>query len=204
MLRLLKGYGQGGQGIGDGVHSQDLACIERCAEAQHACANNQAEFTQVAAKQQTKRAAYIAPETASLDEGLHQGREIVVGNHHVGRLTCDLGSSHCYTDICEAQGWCIVDPISRHRHSMSTQTQAFDNTQLVHRSSPGDHCCMFQMFSELVIAQFSHLGSGEHFACAIEQAYLLSDRTSSSGVVARNHHNAYSCILAAVYRDLCC
>ena len=66
-------------------------------------------------------------------DGRLDGREVVVGQHHVRCLFRHLGAAHAhgYADVGLLERGCIIDAVAGHRHHMAFGLQRLHQTQLL-------------------------------------------------------------------------
>ena len=98
--------------------------------------------------------------------GGHDGGEVVVEQHDVGRLSGHIGAlqAHGKTHIRRPQGWSIVDPIPRDGHHLAKGAIGLNQAQLLLRSHPGKHQpgAVFQQLPQLHIADQIEVGTLNH------------------------------------------
>ena len=132
---------------------------------------------------------------ALLDRG-PQRAEVVVGEHHVGRL---LGrgaaaAPHRHADVRLPQGGSVVDAVARHRDHLALRLQRADEAELVLGRHAGVDVGVPHPVAERVVVGRLELGSGDGSSpCEPERP---SDRQRGARMVARDHHHADACLLA--------
>lgn len=109
----------------------------------HASADDAEEHGQnlphVGGQQIAEELADIVEDGAPFAHRLDDGREIVVGQYHLGCLLGDLraGDPHGDTDVCCLQRRSVVDAVASHRHHIPVGLQRIDDPQLVHGRHAG-------------------------------------------------------------------
>jgi hypothetical protein len=158
---LLQGDGKGGQDVSDQVHREDLARGQWGGQAEKAHPDLEAELAEIASQQEAEGTAEVAPEAAPLNKGLHESREVVVGEYHVGRVAGNLrpAAAHRDTDIGKAERRPVVDAIPRHGDGVTKALQALNNSQLIQWRGPGDDRHVLQAPVELGVVEPSNFNS---------------------------------------------
>ncbi len=97
------------------------------------------------------------PPSTAVDDG----REVVVGEDHVGRFLGHLGTgdAHRDTDVGPLQGGGVVDAVTGHGDDVALLLQVLDQAHLVLRRDARDHADAVDLLVELGIAQGRELGA---------------------------------------------
>ena len=128
--------------------------------------------------------------------------EIVVGQHHVGRLLGHVGSgdAHGNADIGTLQRRRIVDAVAGHRHDMVIGFHRLDDARLVLRRNAAAYLQALGALGQLGVAQRFDFAAGQHQAIRTQHADVARDRFRRILVVAGDHH----ALEASPVRDLQC
>ncbi len=127
-----------------------------------------------------------------LDGGLERG-EVVVGQHHVGRLFGDVGAGdpHGHSDIRLLQGRSVIHPIPGHGDHVAARLKGFHQTQLLFRRDPGEDVRVLGGLDQLGIGVAGQRLPGEDLGrltrSALGKADLSGDGRRGQGVIAGDH-----------------
>ena len=118
-------------------------------------------------------------------DGVHEGAEVVVGEHHPRRLLGHLAAAaHGDPDVGLLQGRGVVDRVTGHRHDQALLLHRAGQPQLVLGGDPAEDVQHRQPLLELVVAERLQLGAADRPGPEPE---LLTDRLGGDGVVAGDH-----------------
>ena len=127
----------------------------------------------------------VVQPAAQLDR-LHDRREVVVGEDHVGGLLRDLGArdAHGHADVGLLEGRRVVHAVARHGDDVALLAQHVHEVDLVLGGDAGDDADVVDLRERLVVAHGAELGARDR---AAPDAELLRDRLCGDGVVAGDH-----------------
>ena len=125
---------KGGKGIGEQIDGQQLHDGQRerdgsAGECEH---HERHDLRDCVGEDVENEFADVVVDAAPFFDGVDDGGEVVVGQHHRGSLSCDLGagSAHGDTDVGGPQRGSIVDPVAGHRHDLTQTAQGVGDAQL--------------------------------------------------------------------------
>ena len=122
---------------------------------------------------------------------MHQGGQVVVGQHHARSLAADLGAgqAHGHADVGGAQGRCVVDAVAGHRHHRAAGLQGLHQAQLLCRRHPGVDADAGAGGGQRGIVQRADLRAGQGGRAGRHQAQVGGDAQGRGRVVAGDHHH---------------
>ena len=138
-------------------------------------------------------AQVVVDDPALLDRG-DDRREVVVAQHHVGRLLGDVraGDAHRDTDVGTLQGRRVVHAVPGHRHDLALRLQRPDDPQLVLGRHPGEHVLVQDERVQRLVGEAIELGAA-HRRLAVADTELASDRPCRQRVITGDHDRPDPC-----------
>ena len=116
---------------------------------------------------------------------VHQGAEVVVGEHQAGRLLGDLAAgAHRDADVGLLDGGGVVDGVARHGDHQALLLHELDEPELVLGGDAAEHVQVRQPLQQLLVGEGGQLGSADR---ARAEAQLPADRARGHRVVAGDH-----------------
>ena len=131
-------------------------------EAEKRCGEYREHLREVRAEQELNGLSDIVIYPAPLLDGVDNGREVVVREHHVCNILCDVraGYAHAYSDIRALYRRRVVDAVARHGGYLAFCAPGVDYSRLV----LGLHACVyiyiFDSVRELFVAHRGELRAG--------------------------------------------
>jgi hypothetical protein len=103
------------------------------------CQQDHAGFAAVGRQHEQQRFLDVVEDHAAFAHGARDGREIVVGQHQVGRFAGGIGplEAHRHADVGGFQRRRVVDPVASHCHQFALGLQRAYQAQLVLRAGTG-------------------------------------------------------------------
>ena len=129
-------------------------------------------------------------------------REVVVGEHDVGRLLGDVGAAdaHGDADVRVLQGRRIVDAVPGHRHDVAFLLPCPHDLELVHRRDAGVDRHFLDDGGERGLVHLGELLAGQHLVAFAENPDLLRYGHRGKLVVAGDHHRPDAYLPAYLHR----
>ena len=123
---------------------------------------------------------------ATLLHRANNGGEVIVGQHHGGRLPghCGAGDAHGHADMGGFQGRRIVDAVASHGGDVAIGAQGMDDFDLMRWRNAGKHCDAIDAPRQLRLVHGIELGTAHHLAL---QPQLVADGRRRQLVVAGDH-----------------
>ena len=134
-------------------------------------------------------------------DGLRDGREVVVREHHLGRFLGRFGAfqAHRHADVGALQRRRVVDAVARHRDHPAARLQALHQPQLVLGAGAREHVDLGCARPQGGIVEGIDLQARQDLG-GIDEAQLRRDGARRLAVVARDHLDADAGGLAARHR----
>ena len=125
----------------------------------------------------------------SLFDSRNDGREIVVEEHHIRRITRDVRAldAHGYSNVRVAQGGSVVHLVAGHHHDLVVLLERPEDQDFVARLRSRKDARLVDRAPETVLVEFVEL---LRFDGLPFQPYLSADRGRRAAVVSRNHDHA--------------
>ena len=179
-----------GQTVGDQVDPQQLQRQQRGLRAEERRDGDDQHLGHVARQQEQDDLAQVVEDGAAFSDGFDDGREVVVGEHHVGGLARDVGAHepHRHADVGALEGRCVVDAVAGHRDDLAVALERVDDAQLVLGVHARVDADVLDLSGELVVGHLLELDAG-HDAVAVQDADLLGDGAGGERVVAGDHRD---------------
>lgn len=186
------GEGQRCERIHDEVDPKQLDGVERGAEAEHRCGESRHECDHVDGQLELQELSQVLEDTPSPTDGRHRRHEVVVDDHHVGRLAGDLGSAaHGKPDIGLLEGRGVVNAVTGHPDDLAALLEDADETLLVLGKCPGQ--CLEtaggKLGVDLVVVEVTEGRRVHHVTEVADDAGLAPDLASGLDDVAGDHHD---------------
>ena len=110
---------------------------------------------------------------AALDRS-DDGREVVVAEHHVRRLACDVGAGepHRDPDVGVLQRRRIVHAVTGHRHDLAARLPRADDSELVERRDARVHADAVHHPAKLAFLHRLELRARQHQVAVAEDPDL--------------------------------
>ena len=142
--------------------------------------------------------AKIAP---TLLHRLHDRGEVVVGEHHVGRLLGDIGAgdAHRDADVGRLERRRVVHAVAGHRHHPPSRCSACTIRSLCFWIDARVHRHLSDRRRELSIRRSGELGAGRRRGHRLRSRDRLQS-PRRSGMIAGDHHRADARRLGACHR----
>ena len=190
---------------GDGeVDPQRLQRQERNAaeDVEDARSQERADEAEQARHLEADVAQEVVVQRATALDGLHDRREVVVGQDHHRGLLRDLGPGdpHRHADVGALQRGRVVHAVARHRDDVALAAEDVDEVDLVLRRDARDDADLVDPLVGLFVAPRRELGTGDRAALEPE---LACDRLCGDRVVAGDHPHLDAGILCARDRVAC-
>lgn len=172
------------------LHGKDGQCHAK----QHRHQNDQ-PFAKVGRQRPHDELEQVVVHAAPLFDGSLDGREIVVGEHHVRSFLGGLCPSvpHGNADVRLLECGGVVDAVPRHGDDLAPALQRHDQSQLLFRRDTREDGCLSGMTHQFIVGQSRKLRTREHLAggvagaSGIAKADLLADGGGCHGMVACYH-----------------
>ena len=121
------------QAVGDEVQPENLNCGEGRRPARDGRHKHQEHLAGVARQEIVHELLDVVVDAPPLLDGRHDRGEVVVGEHHVGRLAGDVraADAHRNPDVSGLHRRGIVDAVAGHRHDMAEALQRPHDSQLL-------------------------------------------------------------------------
>ena len=187
-LALFKAQGQSGEAVGDEVDPQqvhglqDNKAHERGKEhAQH--------LAHIGAQQELDGLADVVVNAAPFLHGVDDCGEVVVGQHHIGHVLCNVraGDAHADADIRALDAGRVVDAVARHGCDKAVFAPCVDDAHLVLGLHAGIHAVTADHFRKPVVGDVVQLRACDGFIRCFDDAELLGDGNGGILVVACDH-----------------
>ena len=122
------------------------------------------DLADVAGQQEVHELADVRVDDPPLLDGGDDAREIVVGEHHVGRLLRHVraGDAHRNADVGPLEGGRVVDAVAGHRHDVVARLEGLDDARLVLRRHAAAHVEPVGPRRELLVGEPIDLRAGQH------------------------------------------
>ena len=114
-LRLFESERERREAVGDEVYEQQMRRFDN-GEAEKRCGEYREHLREVRTEQELNGLSDIVIYPAPLLDGVDNGREVVIREHHVGDVLRDVraGYAHAYSDIRALYRRRVVDSVARH------------------------------------------------------------------------------------------
>lgn len=173
--------------MGQQIDPQDLAGPERQRESDKGTDQHDEDLRSTAGQAVDEEAPDVVVDAPAFLDGRDHGRQVIIGEDEVGRLSCDLRSPlpHRHTDVGPAQGRAVVDAVAGHGRDRASSTPGVDDIQLLLRVRPGEHPCC----GEVDHAPRCQIRATEHrfvTAVSVNESHASGHRACCGGVIARN------------------
>ncbi len=91
------------------------------------------DLAEVACHSKRDESAQVVVDHPTFLDSRHDGREVVVTQHHVGSFFGHVGAGdpHCDADVGALEGGGVVDAVTRHGHHLALLLEQLDDPQLV-------------------------------------------------------------------------
>ena len=137
---------------------------------------------------------HVVVELAALGDGLHDRREVVVGEDHFCRVLGDLGAGpHRDADVGRLDRRRVVDAVPGHRDHVTLLAQGLDHQDLVLGRHPADDADAVDPGQPLLLRECCEVGAEDRLSLDAE---LPRDRLAGDHVVAGHHPDADVGVLA--------
>src|SRR5829696_5357825 len=160
----------------------------------------------VAGKEILDELADVVVDDPTLLDGSHDGREVVVSQHHVGRFLRDVGAryAHRHSYLGLSQGRGVVYAVAGHGNDVVLVLQGFDYIEPVLRRDPRVDGHLLDEVLQPPFAYASEVPSRQDAPCfafgpVIGDAELARDGPSGQRVVARHHYGSDTRSLAGFH-----
>jgi hypothetical protein len=130
-----------------------------------------------------------SPSVTRFGDGLHDRREVVVEQHHVGGFASDVGTilPHCHADVRSTQRWCVIHTIAGHGYDFTVRLKRLHDANFVFRGNASVYVNVANDGIEILVGHRRQLHAGHRCARGLRDAELLRDRTGGRWVIARDH-----------------
>ena len=130
-------------------------------------------------------------------DGVGDGSEVVVGQHHGGGFLGGFGAfdAHGDADVGAFEGGGVVDAVAGHGHNVSGGLEGGDEAEFVFRGGAGKDVDVLRRSGEVGVGDFFEFVSAEG-CVAITDAEGLADGAGGDDVVAGDHFDADAGVLA--------
>ena len=128
-------------------------------------------------------------------DGRDDAREIVVEQHHRGRLARDVGAdfAHGHADVGALQRRRVVHAVARHRDELALRLKRLDDADLLLGIDARVHAQMPHAVRQLRVAQAGELASGdEAIVCVVGDSEPHGDRPRGERMVAGDHDGRHA------------
>ena len=124
---------EGRRAVRDEVDPEDLDGQQRQGQAQEGSQHHDPDLGRVRRQHVAHEAADVVVDAPALLDRCHDGREVVVGQDHVGGFLADVraGDAHGHADVGSAQGRGIVHAVAGHGDDGAPRPPGIDDAQLL-------------------------------------------------------------------------
>lgn len=183
---LLGAEGEGRDQVGADVDGERLDHGEREGDREDDVDEERYHLGDVAGEHVADEAANVLLDRAALFDCSDDSGEVVIGEHDIGCLLCDLGAApaHRHADVGGPQGGSVIDPITGDEDDLSGAAENLHDSQLLFGVDAGNDRIGGEEAEEVAISHLierTPIGHGEATAA---KADARGHRAGHLGVVA--------------------
>ncbi|MBS6355742.1 MAG: MerR family transcriptional regulator, partial [Oscillibacter sp.] len=186
----LQPQGDGGQGVRQQVDEQQMHRREGHRQPRQRGIQHRQNARRVAGEQELDGLLDVGVDVPAVLDGLDDGGEVVVRQHHAGGVLGHLGAgdAHGHADVRLLQGRGVVDAVAGHGHQIPPLLPGPDDADLVLRGHPGVYADPGHELPQLLIAHGLDGGALHSLGTGSEDADLPGDGGCGDLVVAGDHN----------------
>ena len=188
-LEFFHAERDGGQGVADEVDPQELDGDEGGELPDAHRKEDDDDFGDVGPEEEAHDLLDVGVDAAAFLDGVDDGREVVVGERHVGSALRNVGArdAHRAADVGGFQCGRVVDAVARHRDDLALLLPCLDDADLVFGRNARIDGDMFDFLIELFVAHGVEFCARDGSVAFEQDPQLPCDGGGGDDVVARDH-----------------
>ena len=189
-LRGLDAQRQRRKAVGDEIQPEDLDRRQRGRPAGHGGEEHEEHLPGVAGEEIVHELLDVVVDAAAFLDRDHDRGEVVVGEHHVGRLAGDVGAGtpHRDPDVGGFDRRGVVDAVAGHRHHVAERLERLHDPQLVLGRDAGIDPGRRRHAAERRVVAAIDRGARDHAVGPLHEPQLPPHGERRCRVIPRDHH----------------
>ena len=175
------------------VYEKQMHRSERYRQRQHGRIHHGQYRAEIARQQELYRVLDIPVQVPAILHRLYYRGEIVISQHHRGRILCDFTARYthrnAYVSLLERRR--IIYAVACHRNDVALFLPCPDDPYLMLRRHPRIHGYVLHIVPELLIAHAVDRRTVARLGLVLQYSDLLGYRRRSDTVISRYHHRLY-------------